>query len=410
MGMSRRTRGSAAQHIGGGLAALAATALAWWRLERSARAVPRLPAGPVAPASLTGPLPQIAIVIPARDEAAHIARCVWSLALQALAPCAIWVVDDHSTDDTSIIVQRLAHDLHALYLLPSAERPAGWAGKNWALHQGMRAALADVEVEWLLLTDADTWHAPSLLAHAWRFAAATGADVLSILPGIEERAPGAMLMRAGVGEFYSFFYGANYAARMATPQNPAVMAAGQFILARAEVCRALNYLDRDELRAALDDDRAFMLAAKQAGFHLAVAQAPQLLTAQGYPSLRAAWQGHAHHLAGAVRAPGAFPHVIGALLALQTVTLPPIVGLVRAVVRSARHGWGAQALPLARWSAQLLAMGALRLRAAHLTDLPPWYAAAAPLSALLASALALRLLGQRLRERGDILWKGRRYV
>ncbi len=396
---------SRVRQIAGGAGALMATAFAWLRLERTARAAPRLAAGPVTSSVFAEAQPQIAVVVPARNEAEHLARCVWSLALQTLTPRAIWVVDDHSTDDTGIIAQRLAHDLHALYLLPSAPRPAGWAGKNWALHQGMRAALADEGIAWLLLTDADTWHAPSLLARAWQLARETGADVLSILPHVEERDMGAVLLRAGVGEFYSFFYGAQDGSGTARRQTPLVMAAGQFILARAEVCRALRCLDRDELRGALDDDRAFILAAQRAGFRAAVAQAPQLLTTRGYPSLRTAWHGHAHHLAGALRSPGAVVRALAATVALHSVTLPTLFGLARACWLGMRGGWRAQALPLARWSAQWLAMSALRLRAATLADLPRWYPLAAPLGALFASALALRLLGQR----GTVVWKGRRY-
>lgn len=390
-----------ARQIGGGAAGVTALAVAWWQLGRTGRHIPRLEDLPRPPRVC--PAPRIAVIIPARDEAESIERCVWSLATQSLAPAAIIVVDDHSTDATEDRVHSLMADLPTLRLISAPAGPDGWSGKAWALHQGILAALG-TDAAWILLTDADTWHAPSLLARAWQARATAHADVLTVLPGVTEPSRGATLVRGAVGEFYSFFYGADYALRTGDARATAAMAAGQFILARADVLRTLHGFDHPDLRGALDDDRAFVAAAKRAGFRVALARAPQLLTTIGYADFAAAWQGHAHHLAATVRTPLQRIRAFGAALALSAVTLLPIASFMNGVRHIRKHRFRAGALSLANGGIQLAGTLAVRARAARLAHLPRWYTFAGPLNALLAPLLVLRIIMRR-----GIVWKGRMY-
>jgi biofilm PGA synthesis N-glycosyltransferase PgaC len=55
--------------------------------------------------------PRILIVSPVRNEAAHIERVVRGVAAQDLPPARWIVLDDHSTDDTHPILQRLAAEV-----------------------------------------------------------------------------------------------------------------------------------------------------------------------------------------------------------------------------------------------------------------------------------------------------------
>jgi GT2 family glycosyltransferase len=390
-----------ARQIIGGAAGMAALAIAWGQLGRTDRRIPRLEALPRP--SATCPTLRIVVIIPARDEAATIERCVWSLATQSLAPTAIIVVDDQSTDATADRVRALQADLPTLRLIAAPARPDGWSGKPWALHQGALAALA-TDAEWILLTDADTWHAPSLLARAWQVLLQTRCDVLTVLPGVTEPSVGATLVRGAVGEWYSFFYGANYALRTTEARATAAMAAGQFILARAEIVRTLHGFDHPTLRDALDDDRAFVAAAKRAGFRVALARAPQLLTTAGYANFAAAWQGHAHHITATVSTPRQRLRAIGAALALGGTTCMPLITLFAALRHARSRGVRTSALPLASASMQLAGTLAVRQRAARLAHLPGWYALVGPLNAVLAPLLVLRAIARR-----HILWKGRVY-
>lgn len=109
----------------------------------------------------------IAVVIPARDEAEVIGPTIRSLLAQSCAHAfRIVVVDDQSEDDTARVVRETAAAYgrpEAVEVIAGASLPAGWTGKLWAVHQGIRRAL-ESDPEFLLLTDADISHAPESVA------------------------------------------------------------------------------------------------------------------------------------------------------------------------------------------------------------------------------------------------------
>lgn len=91
--------------------------------------------------------PRVSVVVPARDEAAALARTLPSLAA-ALAPGdELLVVDDGSTDATAGV----ARDAGAR-VEPAGPLPAGWLGKPHACAVGAARATGDV----LVFVDADT--------------------------------------------------------------------------------------------------------------------------------------------------------------------------------------------------------------------------------------------------------------
>ena len=136
--------------------------------------------------------PPVSIIVPARNEEHDIRRCVTSLLEQDYANFEVIVVDDGSTDATPRILEEIARShprasrLFVLRLRDSL--PPGWAGKPHAIYCGTQEAHGD----WLLLTDADTWHAPTALHYAVHKAIDERVDLLSLgsrqeLPGFWER-------------------------------------------------------------------------------------------------------------------------------------------------------------------------------------------------------------------------------
>ena len=116
--------------------------------------------------------PSVQILIPARNEAQSLPKTLPSV-LQQDYPghFSVTVIDDRSDDGTAAIAATIAEQLNAsgrLTVLSGMALPAGWVGKMWALQQGANACGVEANVnrdapDYLLLTDADIWHAPDSL-------------------------------------------------------------------------------------------------------------------------------------------------------------------------------------------------------------------------------------------------------
>ena len=115
-----------------------------------------------------GDSPDIAAIIPARDEAACVGETVASLLRQAYPGAFhVIVVDDQSRDATAAVARAAAAALGAdgrLTVLSGRALPAGWTGKLWAQQQGVdHAAAMAPPPRYLLFTDADIVYAPDVL-------------------------------------------------------------------------------------------------------------------------------------------------------------------------------------------------------------------------------------------------------
>jgi len=90
--------------------------------------------------------PRVAVVVPARNEADVVGQAVRSLLEQDYAgQVKIFVVDDHSSDETANVARRAAADTaeqlaEQLTIISAMPLPAGWTGKMWALSQGVQQA------------------------------------------------------------------------------------------------------------------------------------------------------------------------------------------------------------------------------------------------------------------------------
>ena len=148
---------------------LAAPLVVWWR-TRDSRSLDDYPA--VAPPRP----PLVSVVIPARDEARNVARCLHSVLATTWPALEVLVVDDHSADGTGDIARAIAARDPRLRVLDNPPLPEGWMGKQWACATGAAAARGDV----LAFVDADTTHAPDLLPRAVAAIRARDAALLSV--------------------------------------------------------------------------------------------------------------------------------------------------------------------------------------------------------------------------------------
>lgn len=117
----------------------------------------RMPSLPPAAQPL-GSAKRVSLLIPARNEEATLPHLLEALRHQRLMPDEVIVIDDHSSDRTAAIAREMATDLPIRVVQPPP-LAAGWCGKTWALHHGVRASQGEV----LVFLDADTEPAPTFL-------------------------------------------------------------------------------------------------------------------------------------------------------------------------------------------------------------------------------------------------------
>jgi cellulose synthase/poly-beta-1,6-N-acetylglucosamine synthase-like glycosyltransferase len=108
--------------------------------------------------------PFISVIIPARNEAAHIGNCVQAVLQQSLPATdfEIIVVDDFSEDDTPRIVQGFAAP--HLQLLPLADVLQTARGENAFKKRAIEAGVAVARGQLIVTTDADCIAPPHWLA------------------------------------------------------------------------------------------------------------------------------------------------------------------------------------------------------------------------------------------------------
>ncbi len=135
-------------------------------------------AGYSLPESFVKQRPLISIMIPARNEAKNIKTCVSSLLKQDYCNIEILVLDDNSTDDTSLIVKRISKKDGRVKLITGKPLKEGWIGKSYACHQLAKHAKG----EYLLFTDADTLYFKNAVSSTVGCLIKNKLDALSAIP------------------------------------------------------------------------------------------------------------------------------------------------------------------------------------------------------------------------------------
>jgi len=349
--------------------------------------------------------PQVSIIVPARDEERNIRRCVESLLEQSYESYEVIVVDDGSTDDTPHILENIIQTHphgNRLWVLRLRELPPGWAGKPHAIHAGVQESYG----EWLLFTDADTWHAPNALQNAMTSALDTGSDMYSlgtaqVLPGFWEKV---MMPMAYLG--ITMMYPIK---KVNDPLSPIALANGQFILIRRAVYDVLGGYARPELRNTLLDDRDLAWTVKQQGFRLRLEDGRDLVQVHMYRGLREAWRGWRKNAFLGSR--GGIAFLLLQLIGLPLVAILPFLLPLLAWISKRGPMRGKLVTPSEVGAAALLELGPLL--AYHISidnglKISWYYAFAYPLSAALFEGILAQSAWRVLMRKG-VDWRGRQY-
>lgn len=120
--------------------------------------------------------PLVTVIVPARNEAHNIARCVSAILASTYPRLELVVVDDGSADGTAEIARKAAAGDSRARVVMNSPLPEGWFGKQWACTTGAREARGEV----LLFTDADTYHGSDLVTRSVNAMRRKGADMFSV--------------------------------------------------------------------------------------------------------------------------------------------------------------------------------------------------------------------------------------
>jgi chlorobactene glucosyltransferase len=376
------------------LACLFGIAIVTWLHTRHAMDVVVHPASPPAEA------PRISVIVPARNEARNVRRCVEALLAQTWPDFELLVLDDRSTDETPAILAELARRHPRLRLLHGSELPPGWAGKPHALAQ----ASADAHGDWLCFVDADTFVTPEALASVYAAAQATNADLFTILT---EQELGTFWEKVILPLVFTGLSVGFSPRRVNRPETPDAIANGQFIFIRRSVYAAVG--GHAALHDSIVEDKDMAVLVKRSGYRLIVADGAQVASTRMYTSLPEMWEGWTKNIFLGLKGSagllllGAF----GAFLSLFAALALPL--WLAAGLAWARAGGGAGALAVAGGAALLWAYLVFwRALVCRGMRIPVIYALTVPLGTAIFAGMMLASTWKVLSGRG-VTWKGRRY-
>ncbi len=338
-----------------------------------------------------GPWPSVAVIVPARDEAAVLPDTLPSLLAQRYpGPAEVFVVDDSSSDGTGDLARSLAERApHGLPLTVSAPGPpeAGWTGKLWAVRHGIALARAAGDAEYLLLTDADIAHPPDSLHGLVRVARRGGLDLVSQMARLRVTTGWERLV---VPAFVYFFAQLYPFRRVNRPAARTAAAAGGCVLLRAEAAERAGVPER--VRGAVIDDVALGRAVKRNGGRIWLGLADGVASVRPYDGLAPLWAMVARSAYAQLRNSPLL--LAGTLPGLALVYLvPPVTALAGSLPGAV--AWAVMTgtyLPMVRYHRQ-----------------PWWVAVTLPAVAALYLLMTVDSALRHHRGRGAA-WKGRTYA
>ncbi len=233
-------------------------------------------------------VPRVSILVPARNEARVIEQCITSLLAQDYPDFDVLVLDDGSTDGTGDILRRLAAADGRLRVVEGKRLPAGWMGKHWACQQ----LLENADGEYVLYTDADTWHHPTAVRNGTAAMLAWNLDLLSAIP------------REIVGTFgelltvpmpvWSFFALLPMWLAFHTRTPLLASAIGQFMMFRASSLKDVGGFER--IRSNAVDDLSLARLIKAARMRWRLADGSNRIFCRMYNGLHESIQGFSKNL------------------------------------------------------------------------------------------------------------------
>ncbi len=354
------------------------------------------------PASNTGAKESlVSLLIPARNEARNIGRCLDGALRQSYHPCEVIVVDDGSTDATPEIVRRYAAANSHLHVIAGQPLPPGWAGKCHACQQASSEARGD----WLLFLDADTVPQPELVAAMVAHAERHEFDLLTLFPFLEL---GTFWERVILPPFQNLIQAVFPFARVNAPdvRPEEVLANGQCILVRRAAYEAIG--GHAAVYDAVLDDVLLAQTVRRAGFRTGAVVGLDYLRVRMYTNGREVVEGLTKNAVAGFHSGGVRSLLAGGrLFSLAILPLGMVgVGAALVVLRGDTLAWAILSHGVVLLGVEWYWWGSVLHR---LYALPRRYALLWQFGLISYGMIALRSLWS-IRSGRGVVWKGRRYA
>ena len=330
---------------------------------------------------------RISVVIPARNEEIDIRDSLRTVLAQQRVELDVIVVDDHSTDRTGEMLDRIASSDSRVKVLHDPPMQEGWLGKCNAMQYGAAEATGD----YLLFSDADIMHHPSCFATVLAILQQENLDFLSLCPS---------------WDFLSFWENVNVpicffgvvkflgTPGFESPDSPVALASGALMLVKKEVFHAVGGFQA--LKHEMADDVSFARLLKRRRYRTSYRLAPDCLRVRLFKDARQAFWGTTKNILMAVENHIwlGVPLALFALLQFATPLLAVALGALSADALLVAIGLATYAL---HYGSFFVARRVLRF--------DPWKLFGFPLVAIVAtSCIGLAIY---YRAKGAIHWRGR---
>ncbi len=341
--------------------------------------------------------PLVSVIIPARNEAHNIERCVAGVLASRWPALEVLVVDDHSTDGTGDIARALAARDPRVRVIDAPPLPDDWFGKQWACQTGANAARGD----WLLFTDADTTHTPELLPRVMAWQRARNAQVVTIGGKQEMHTLGERLVTPQLFLILLFRMGSTEAIAGARRAEDSITN-GQYTMYARTVYDQIG--GHASVRHNVAEDLLLGQVVWRAGHRVHLAVAMEYFSTRMYTDLRSLVNGWTKNVyaGGKYALPAGTPRWV-----FLTLMFAPVVVTLAPVLLAVLFAVGAVGTTAGLGG--VIAYGAITLwmAALYLFDgVPVWVAPLWPLGTCVIGFIFTRAI-----LRGDqVEWKGRRYA
>jgi chlorobactene glucosyltransferase len=343
-------------------------------------------------------LPKVSVILPARNEERYISRCLDSLLSQDYSNFEIIAINDSSTDGTGEIIKQYASKDPRIVYVDAPPKPEGWAGKNWACHEGYLRANGEL----LLFTDADTVHSYNVMSLAVGQVVSQGLDALTAVPRL---ICNDFWTKITLPALMTFLHTRFSPLRVNDPDTKTGYFFGSFFIIGKSTYEAVG--THEGVRTELVEDGALGGKVKEGKFKMKMVRGEQHIEAVWARDLHTLWHGLRR-----LMIPIYYQNRTGAYLmttAVFFILFAPFAFLPYLLVAGFAGNLSSSILVAIELSTIALMIMANAVQCSKGAFESPAYAIAAPLSGAIVSFGFLSAIFD-AKKKGAVSWRGRQYT